>query len=227
MAETNGNAKHERRPLAAIALSLIMPGLGHIYCGRLAIGLLLTCLSNILVPVFIWSIYTGNSSLGITTLLGLMLIPSIVWVIAIISSYRTARRTRRDYQLKEYNRWYVYVLIILAIMGGNIQSALYIRAKCVEAFIVPAMSMYPTIFSGDRLLANKMVYKTSDPEKGDIVVFPDPDNRWQNFVKRVVAVSGDKVAILGAEIDNSHCFPSSRNCWLCFELLAMKLLGDF
>ena len=55
--------------------------------------------------------------------------------------------------------------------------------------------MYPTIFPGDRLLANKIAYKNSDPEKGDLVVFPDPANRRQNFVKRVVALAGDTVAI--------------------------------
>jgi len=53
--------------------------------------------------------------------------------------------------------------------------------------------MYPNIFPGDRILANKVIYDTTDPQIGDLVVFINPENRHQNFIKRVVALPGDTV----------------------------------
>ena len=42
---------NKRRPWAAIMLSLIMPGLGQVYCGKLARGLVLTFLNILPIPI--------------------------------------------------------------------------------------------------------------------------------------------------------------------------------
>lgn len=47
----------------------------------------------------------------------------------------------------------------------------------------------------DRIIANKSVYKSIDPQRGDLVVFLNPANRQVNFTKRVVAIAGDTVEI--------------------------------
>ena len=50
------------------------------------------------------------------------------------------------------------------------------------------------------MLANKIAYDNSDPRRGDVIVFLSPDNRRENYVKRVVALAGDTVAIKGGEL---------------------------
>lgn len=54
--------------------------------------------------------------------------------------------------------------------------------------------------TGDRFLANKLAYKNSDPKRGDLVVFINPENRRQNYIKRIVAAAGDTVEIKDNEL---------------------------
>jgi signal peptidase I len=100
--------------------------------------------------------------------------------------------------MKDYNRWYVYIVLVLLNTASSLVATLSVRANYCEAFRVPTASSYPTIVPGDRLLANKIAYDRSDPERGDLVVFINPENREVNFIKRVVAVAGDTVEIKDA-----------------------------
>lgn len=83
--------------------------------------------------------------------------------------------------------------------------ALFIRAFAVEAFKIPSSSMVPTLEIGDHLFVNKLPYGvwvpfgdklwTFDiPNRGDIFVFRQPCT-GQDFIKRVVALPGDKVEV--------------------------------
>lgn len=56
-------------------------------------------------------------------------------------------------------------------------------------------SMYPTYSERDMILVNKMAYRGSEPEPGDIVVFDSGDAERERYIKRVVAVAGDHVEI--------------------------------
>jgi len=118
-------------------------------------------------------------------------------IAAATDSFRIARHIRLDYELKEYNRWYVYVLLLVLPMGGCVGYGLHVRARYVEAFVIPSDSMHPSIIYGDRVLANKMAYRSSDPLRGDLIIFPNPDNRRQRYIKRVVALEGDTVEVRG------------------------------
>lgn len=77
--------------------------------------------------------------------------------------------------------------------------ALVIKTFAVQAFSIPSESMERTLGVGDRILVNKLVYRVRAPERGEIVVF---DGRGtfigiparQDYVKRVIAIAGDRVA---------------------------------
>ena len=195
MAEETVNIKYRRLPWLAVILSWIMAGLGHIYCGRFVKGLVLAFLTCIFVPVLFGRLSVSNSSVRIAVIIAALFASSAVWLVAIIDSWYTARHTADSYTLKDYNRWYVYVLLVLMGTGGSTQIAFNIRMNLLEAFRVPSASNYPTIDPNDRLLANKLAYKTSDPKRGDLVVFINPENRGENYIKRVVAIAGDTVEI--------------------------------
>jgi signal peptidase I len=70
-----------------------------------------------------------------------------------------------------------------------------IRAYGVEAFKVPAGSMAPALLVGDHFVAEKRRPGAPLPNRGDIVVFPFPENPAQDFVKRVIALPGDKLEV--------------------------------
>ncbi|NIA32096.1 MAG: signal peptidase I [Actinobacteria bacterium] len=186
---------NEGRPWLAVVFTLIMQGLGHVYCGRLARGLVFNFLNILPIPIVIALFLVNTSPILMPITIALIIISAIIQLIAIIDSAYIAKHTKADYELKDYNRWYVYVLLVLIVSGGSIGSALYLRDQLLEAFRVPSISSYPTIAYNDRILANKIVYKTKDPARGDLVVFINPKNRHQNYIKRIVAVAGDTVEI--------------------------------
>ena len=99
--------------------------------------------------------------------------------------------------------------------------ALLIRTFAVQAFKIPSSSMEDTLLIGDHLLVNKLAYGIQLPtpamvkffgasvpffetrlstiwgsvKKGDIVVFKFPNDRGKDYIKRVVAVGGDRIRI--------------------------------
>lgn len=56
-------------------------------------------------------------------------------------------------------------------------------------------SMYPNFHDADYLLTDKISYRLSQPKKGDVVIFVAPKNEEYDYIKRVVALPGEKVSI--------------------------------
>ena len=190
------NVKHRRRPFVAVFFSFISIGLGHIYCGRIAKGFIIAFIGTTILPVISYVIVAGFLQANVEVLkviLILSLIPIVMWIAVIIDSYLIAKKTRPDYELKEYNRWYFYVIFYFLILSSGIKTVLNIKSDLVEAFRVPTFSMYPALEYHDCFLANKKAYKREDPNCGDIIVFVSPENRKEMWIKRVVAVAGDTV----------------------------------
>ncbi len=70
-------------------------------------------------------------------------------------------------------------------------------------------SMFPTYKNGEYLMANKITYKFTEPQRGDVVIFKYSDT--QDFIKRVIGVPGDtvmikdgKIYINGEQLDESN-----------------------
>lgn len=58
-------------------------------------------------------------------------------------------------------------------------------------------SMEPEAYNGQTVLVNRFIYKILGPSNGDIIVFlPNGNANLHYYVKRVVAVPGDKVQII-------------------------------
>ncbi len=83
----------------------------------------------------------------------------------------------------------VILLVAFALVFG------FVKPFVLEAFRVPSESMVPTLEVGDRFLANKFIYRFSEPQRGDIIVFRSVEGGDEDLVKRVVAVAGDEVAV--------------------------------
>jgi signal peptidase I len=85
--------------------------------------------------------------------------------------------------------------------------ALAIRAFVIEAFKIPSGSMIPTLLVGDHIFVNKLAYgplvpfskkrvwESMPPKRGDVIVFAFPEKPEEDFIKRVVALPGDKLEV--------------------------------
>lgn len=59
-------------------------------------------------------------------------------------------------------------------------------------------SMHPTYKNGEMLMANKVTYKVSAPQRGDVIIFKFSDT--QDFIKRIIGIPGDEVMIKDGKI---------------------------
>jgi len=65
--------------------------------------------------------------------------------------------------------------------------------------------MQPTLLVGDFILVNKLVYRFSEPQRGDIVVFKYPIDPNIDFIKRIIALPGEEV-----EVRNNQVFINGK-----------------
>lgn len=78
-------------------------------------------------------------------------------------------------------------------------AALVARATLLQAYSIPSASMAPTLQPGDHILVTPPLLGGTI-ERGDVVVFRNPEAGPGFFVKRVVAVGGDYVEIRGGTL---------------------------
>jgi signal peptidase I len=91
-------------------------------------------------------------------------------------------------------QWLEWVVITVAAMIV----ALVVRTSVLQAFYIPSESMVPTLNVNDRVLVNKLAYRFSTIDRGDVVVFERPNaapgtHNPRDLVKRVIALGGDTV----------------------------------
>ena len=112
---------------------------------------------------------------------------------------------------------------LVTIVAVALGLALGIQALLVKPFRIPSESMVPTLDVSQRVLVDRVSYRFGDPDRGDIVVFKPPagadDNVCgvrhasdspcprptkarsdTNFIKRVVAVGGDRLKVIGGRV---------------------------
>ncbi len=73
--------------------------------------------------------------------------------------------------------------------------SLFIITFIVQAFYIPSGSMEPTLMVNDRILVAKFIYRFEPVRRGDVIVFRYPLNPQRDFVKRVVGLPGEMVAL--------------------------------
>lgn len=86
-----------------------------------------------------------------------------------------------------------------AIVGAIILT-FFIITFVAQSFVVQGTSMMPTLQDNQRLLVEKISYRFSEPSYGDIIVFKYPANPKEEFIKRIIAVPGDNVAIIEGQL---------------------------
>jgi len=104
--------------------------------------------------------------------------------------------------------------------------ALFIRTFIVQAFKIPTGSMEENLLIGDHLLVNKLVYSPSAGgwedaflakraiKRGDVIVFKYPEDPARDFIKRVIGLPGETVAVRGKAVYiNGRFLSESYTYW--------------
>jgi signal peptidase I len=77
----------------------------------------------------------------------------------------------------------------------SIAASIFIITFLYQPVKVEGTSMLPRLEDQDRLFINKFVYRFEDIERGDVVVFNYPRDPEKSYIKRVIALPGDRLQI--------------------------------
>jgi len=100
---------------------------------------------------------------------------------------------------KKKSRFWVNLLELVETLA--LALLLYFAIDAVFARVrVENISMQPTLIPGDVLVVNKAAYKLGSYTTGDIVVFHNPNNESEDYIKRLIGTPGDFVAIHNGQV---------------------------
>ena len=175
----------------AAILSLVWPGLGHIYgqSYRLGARLALAMLCWMLGLAALTQVETVSAGSFAATLAWMALSPVLV-VCAAAHAFITLRR----HPLLPRPPWFrsAWVMVPLAFATAQGFGELVPRIVAWRVFSTPGSSMAPTIRVGDYFVAELRAYRHRPVERGDVVIFLTPRDRAE-YVKRVIGLPGDRV----------------------------------
>ncbi len=89
------------------------------------------------------------------------------------------------------------------VVGGALVLALIVRTFVLQAFSIPSESMETTLLIGDHVVVDKITYRLSDVDRGDIVVFDRPESVpsvYEELIKRVIGLPGETVEGIGGQV---------------------------
>lgn len=70
----------------------------------------------------------------------------------------------------------------------------------VQNTVVDGPSMEPNFSDRQWVLVNKLAYRWSEPQRGDVIVFEAPDSSGKEFIKRVIALPGETIALREGQV---------------------------
>lgn len=180
-----------RNPWIAGLLAFVTIGLGHIYSGEVKKGLFLYFGQGLVLAVVLPLLIIKPDVVGLSFSL---IVGLAYFVYNLIDAVQTAKRNALFYSPQKINKWYVY-LAFLFLASFIIQpiTEILIKRNIIQAYKIPSSAMAPTLRPGDRLLVNKLFYKTAKPQRGDIIVFEFPEDPSLDYVKRLVGIEGDVI----------------------------------
>ena len=88
------------------------------------------------------------------------------------------------------------VIDVVEVVVIAVAAVVVIRAFLVQPFLVSGTSMAPNFENGDYVLVDELTYRLRAPERGEVVVFRDPQDLSTYFIKRVIGLPGETVKIM-------------------------------
>ena len=182
----------KRSAIIAVLASLIVPPFGHIYIGSPLRGLTIIAIGFGALLLFGW---LGAS----TALWSFYLVQAFYLIVVITLSIDGAilARQRKNYELTIYNKWYVYIPIVLVMLFlfGIFMAQ---RGKIVgfDNHRNVSMNMSPSLEVGDFIATDTRDYVfRAIPKRKEIITFLYPKDPSIVYVKRVLGLPGEKISI--------------------------------
>lgn len=89
---------------------------------------------------------------------------------------------------------WVKLIITAFIIAIAINNFVIVKAE------VPSGSMENTVMTHDQIIGYRLAYLFSQPKRGDIVMFPFPDDESVKYLKRIIGLPGEVVEIIDGKV---------------------------
>jgi signal peptidase I len=206
-APTNEPSPLERasglRFIIAVLLSLLVAGAGHIVLGYVNRGFKWFASSIVTGALFVGAVLAGKPYLAWVVAATLV----IIRLAGIVDTLRL--RTMQTSLAHVKAAMLAIVILVLGDLAGEGATRL------VRADFLPTESMYPTIEAGDHFVTSSV---WSNVGRGELIVFDYPLDPSKRYVKRSIAIGGDRVEIRGEQIILNgkpvDRMPSEESCTL-------------
>lgn len=107
------------------------------------------------------------------------------------STTRSAETTEES-QKNGLGHWLWEIIQTLVLAGLLI---VFFRSFIFQNYIVEGESMVNTLHAQERLIVSRLSYILGEPERGDVIVFQYPYDPQRDFVKRIIGLPGETIAI--------------------------------
>lgn len=187
-----------REPWVAFVANVVIVGLGHLYVGRRAMAVIAVATVALGVPLTVM--------LGLLTEMPLpwLLVHTLAtgWLVKLLFAVDAARIARTIGALPpaQVPTRAVYLGFVLAAVLLELGASAVRERFVLEALRTPSGAMAPTLDDGDHFVVTKSRARDREARPGDLVVFRLPQDPSTRFVKRVVAIEGDRVEFSGADL---------------------------
>ncbi len=94
----------------------------------------------------------------------------------------------------------MFAIELLKIAFISLAIIIPVRYFLIQPFYVKGASMEPSFHDNEYLIINEIGYRVGEPKRGDIAVFKYPKDPTQYFIKRIIALPGERVVISNGEI---------------------------
>ena len=203
----NRTSERGPSPWVTALLTVLTPGLGHVYIGQARRGITLFVLVMIADTLLMFAM------MGVLARFWMFAVSLGAVARALAVHHGRCRHTARlsdagPSRSIGYNRWPIYagafVLAWLVIRGP-----LHLRRPCqgdrpAASLNAATPSMEPTLRVGEYCLADATYYRNRQPSRGEVVVYVHPKQAGLHIIKRIVAVEGDRVARQGRACDRQR-----------------------
>ncbi len=187
-------------------LSLMAPGLGHIYAGAWRQGARLVGMILLINLVSTLLRQSALTKAHILLLFALVPVMVVLYLWAFVGALRNARRRTHEPRPWWRTAWLAAIVIFGLNLGLKVQAA-----PTWRSFNIPIGAMEPALQPGDTILVDAAP-NSGLPAYNDIVVFRPPREPLAFLVKRVVGLPGDRVQIRhGVLFINDQPMPRVRD----------------
>ena len=206
-----------REPLMGVLLSIVLPGLGQAYAGKIVRGVIALLAVTLPLAGLIWYFLQPGVKIGFLSLVPFLAVLALDALI-ITDSYIQVMKYNAAHDLKSSLSPRLTVLLVAGIASALLAvNFVYLGVRVIDktfvtSFIVPPDSMAPSIYSGERVFVDIGASGKSDMKRGSVVVYRSPILKRRVFIHRIVGLPGEsvelkdhRVVINGVPIKESWC----------------------